>query len=90
MKTSYYFSQYFETISQSLRSIDSAQLVQTANMVWEVNKFGEKIIVVDNGACAAMASHVAVDSNKNARIRSINFNEHDLITCFANDYGYEH
>ena len=36
-----------------------------------------------------MASHVAVDLTKNAGIRAINFNESDLITCFANDYGYE-
>ena len=36
-----------------------------------------------------MASHVAVDFTKAAGIRAINFNEADLITCFANDYGYE-
>ena len=36
-----------------------------------------------------MASHVAVDFVKAAGIRAINFNEADLITCFANDYGYE-
>jgi len=37
-----------------------------------------------------MASHVAVDFTKAAGIRAINFNEADLITCFSNDYGYEH
>ena len=37
-----------------------------------------------------MASHVTVDFTKAAGIRAINFNEADLITCFANDYGYEH
>ena len=37
-----------------------------------------------------MASHVAVDLTKNAGIRAINFNEADLITCLANDYGHEH
>jgi D-sedoheptulose 7-phosphate isomerase len=35
------------------------------------------------------ASHVTVDFTKAAGIRAINFNEADLITCFANDYGYE-
>ena len=30
-----------------------------------------------------------VDMTKNGGIRSVNFNESDLITCFANDYGYE-
>ena len=36
-----------------------------------------------------MASHVSVDLTKNAKIRSINFNESDLLTCLSNDYGYE-
>ena len=26
---------------------------------------------------------------KNAKIRCTNYNEYDLLTCFANDYGYE-
>ena len=26
---------------------------------------------------------------KNGGVRCINFNESDLLTCFANDYGYE-
>ena len=42
-----------------------------------------------NGASAAIASHFCVDMTKNGGIRSVNFNESDLITCFANDYGYE-
>ena len=36
-----------------------------------------------------MASHAAVDLTKCAGIRAVNFNEADLITCLANDYGYE-
>ena len=35
-----------------------------------------------------MASHVSVDLTKNAKIKCLNFNESDLITCFSNDYGY--
>ena len=89
MKVSDYFSQYFETISKGLKSIDPAQLKQTAAMVWRVHKSRKKIIVVGNGGSAAMASHVAVDFTKAAGIRAINYNEADLITCFANDYGYE-
>jgi len=50
---------------------------------------GNKTIIVGNGGSAAISSHFAVDLTKNAKIRCINFNESDLITCFANDYGYE-
>ena len=30
-----------------------------------------------------------MDLTKVAGIRAVNFNEADLITCYANDYGYE-
>ena len=50
---------------------------------------GCKVIIVGNGGSAAMASHVSVDFTKAAQLRSINFNEADLITRFGNDYGYE-
>ena len=55
----------------------------------KTSKAGGKIIIFGNGGSAAIASHVAVDLTKNARIRSVNFNESDLITCFSNDYGYD-
>jgi len=90
MKASDYFSQYFETISQGLKSINSAQLENASAMVLEAHQSNKKIIIVGNGGSAAMASHVAVDFTKAAGIRAINFNEADLITCLANDYGYEH
>ena len=90
MDLSEYFAKYFETIGQKLKSIDSEQLEQAAAMVRQTHQSSKKIIVVGNGGSAAMASHVTVDFTKAAGIRAINFNEADLITCFANDYGYEH
>ena len=90
MYESDFFLQYFKTIFQKLKSIDSAELKKAAAMVWSANQSGNKIIVVGNGGSAAMASHIAVDFTKTAGVRAINFNEADLITCFANDYGYEH
>jgi D-sedoheptulose 7-phosphate isomerase len=89
METTQYFTNYFKNIYQNIESIESVQLEQSASMVWATHKAGKKVIVVGNGGSAAMASHVAVDFVKAARIRAINFNEADLITCFANDYGYE-
>ena len=32
---------------------------------------------------------LSADLSKNCKIRCTNYNESDLITCFANDYGYE-
>ena len=65
-------------------------LIQVKDALVTASENGKKVIIVGNGGSAAMASHISVDLTKNAGIRSINFNESDLITCFANDYGYEH
>jgi len=89
MKKTNYFSKYFESVGQKLNTIDPTQLEQAASMVWAAHKAEKKVIIAGNGGSAAMASHVAVDFTKAACIRAINFNEADLISCFANDYGYE-
>ena len=90
MSTIHFFSKYFKLIEEKLSSIDVAQLDQATDMVRQIHSVKKKVIVVGNGGSAAMASHVAVDLTKAASIRAINFNEADLITCFANDYGYEY
>ncbi len=48
-----------------------------------------KLIFCGNGGSSATCSHVSVDFTKNAKINSINFNETDLVTCLANDYGFD-
>ncbi len=89
MNASHFFSQYFKIIEEKLSSIDVAQLEQATDMVRKIHSVGKKVIVVGNGGSAAMASHVAVDFTKAAKIRAVNFNEADLLTCLANDFGYE-
>ncbi len=84
-----FFKDYFETISQTVSSIDTERLIEVSQLVRVASSKSKKIILVGNGGSAAMASHVAVDLTKVAGVRAVNFNEASLITCFANDYGYE-
>ena len=83
-----FFENYFNSISNCVGSVDQNLLINIAKFVRD-KKNGGKLIIAGNGGSAAMASHVAVDFTKAAGVRAINFNEADLITCFANDYGYE-
>ena len=48
-----------------------------------------KVFVFGNGGSAAIADHFAVDMTKNAGITTLSLNTSSLITCFANDYGYD-
>jgi len=50
---------------------------------------GNKLIFIGNGGSAAIAGHQAIDFSKNAKIRSMSFNEAILLTCLGNDYGYD-
>jgi len=65
------------------------KLVIVKNILINSSRNGGKILIFGNGGSAAIASHVSVDLTKNARIRAVNFNESDLITCFSNDYRFE-
>ena len=84
-----FFTDYFEFMQAGMESVNYDDLIATAEKIQVVSQKGNKLIIAGNGGSAAMASHVSVDFTKAAGIRAINFNEADLLTCFANDYGYE-
>ncbi len=84
-----FFDEYFDLINEAIQSLDCSLLEQASELIGSCRARKNKIIIVGNGGSSAIASHVAVDFTKAAKIRAINFNEADLITCFANDYGYE-
>ena len=84
-----FFKEYFECINTSIQSVNHVYLVQAAEKIISVSQNGRKLIIAGNGGSAAIASHVSIDFTKAAKIRAINFNEADLLTCFANDYGYD-
>ena len=86
-----FLNNYFKNIAIFLNNSekDINKLIQIQKIFKSTAKKRKKIIFCGNGGSAATSSHVAVDLTKNAKIRSINFNEADLITCFSNDYGYE-
>jgi D-sedoheptulose 7-phosphate isomerase len=65
------------------------KLVEVADLLKDIHADGKKILIFGNGGSAAISSHFSVDLTKNAGLRCVNFNEADLITCFANDYGFE-
>ena len=85
-----FLQNYFKDIKGLIEpdNTNLEQLVQVKQKLIQVNDLGHKTLIFGNGGSAAMASHFSVDLTKNAGIRCVNFNESDLITCFANDYGF--
>jgi len=89
MKEQTFLQNYFNEFSNQLRASEIAQLAKAGELIDSIRDSKSKVILAGNGGSAAIASHVAVDLTKAAGVRAVNFNEADLITCLANDYGYE-
>ena len=84
-----YLNDYLSKFSKLLADYNQKDFFEIVKILKRVKKNRKKVILVGNGGSAAMASHVSVDLTKMCKIRAVNFNEADLLTCFANDYGYE-
>lgn len=50
---------------------------------------GGKLIFAGNGGSAGIASHMATDYSKNGGLRAWAMNDGSMLTCLANDFGYE-
>lgn len=82
-----YFNDFTSLINPSDPLLE--QVLEFSLKLKKMQEKGNKAIIVGNGGSAAIASHFSVDLTKNGGIRCINFNESDLITCFANDFGFD-
>ena len=82
------YHKYFENIANNIQSFDYKKIETIRKKISSLNK-NNKVILIGNGGSASISSHVAVDLTKILKKRAICFNEPNLITCFANDYGYE-
>lgn len=52
-------------------------------------KHGNKTMIIGNGGSSSIASHMAIDLLKNAKVPALAFNDPCFLTCLANDLGYE-
>ncbi len=88
-----FLKEYFNDVSKlSIKLYETYKndIIKISKLFKKTSENKKKIIFLGNGGSASICSHVSVDLTKNSKIRSINFNEPDLITCFSNDYGHEH
>lgn len=62
----------------------------TAGMFRTASQAGGKIMLIGNGASAAIAGHQAADLVRGVGMAACTFNDAPLLTCLGNDLGYEH
>ncbi len=93
------FSHRLEELAQSVREcsytsfdgeISSKQALDRAQqLLFETKRLGGIVYVVGNGGSAGIASHFCNDLMKSRQIPSQTLYDTNLLTCLANDIGYE-
>tara|TARA_B110001452_G_C15107001_1_gene385917 strand:+ start:119 stop:694 length:576 start_codon:yes stop_codon:yes gene_type:complete len=90
-KNKIFLNSYFSKISKAL-FLDKKlyeNIIETKILFEKCAKRNGRVVFFGNGGSAAIASHLSVDLNKNAKIPSISFNDPGIITCYANDFGFK-
>lgn len=64
-------------------------LSRVLDLLRELRRRNGSLYLVGNGGSAAVASHSVTDFLNVARLRAATLHDSSLITCMANDYGYE-
>ena len=84
-----FFKKYYRDTAKCIQGIDKKKINLICSIIKSTSKKGGTIYLAGNGGSASTASHMSTDFTKNAKIKSMSFNDVNLITCFSNDYGYE-
>jgi D-sedoheptulose 7-phosphate isomerase len=85
-------SEYFEALRGALAGGPPPELAAAADVVRDAVQAGNAIYTFGNGACAALAGHMATDLGKGlgGRVRIVSLVENSaLLTAYANDHDYE-
>ena len=84
-----FLKEYFDSLKVLIDKEEYLENLIKVKILLDTNSKGKKTMIFGNGGSAAISSHFSVDLTKNAGVKCTNYNESDLITCFANDFGYE-
>jgi D-sedoheptulose 7-phosphate isomerase len=70
------------------RTIESG-LREATELLTRLRDRKNRVYVVGNGGSAGIASHAVTDFLNVGRLRAATLHDPSLLTCMANDYGYE-
>ena len=66
-----------------------AQITATREIWLRTCARGGRVVFIGNGGSAGIASHLAIDLSKNASLPAVCFSDASMMSCLANDFGFE-
>lgn len=86
-----FLDDYVGRLHRVIRTDDAvlAQIAATRDIWLRTRERGGRVIFIGNGGSAGIASHLAIDLSKNAAVPATCFSDASMMSCLANDYGFE-
>ena len=86
-----FLDDYVERLHRVNRVDDAvvAQIAATREIWLQTSARGGRVIFIGNGGSAGIASHLAIDLSKNASVPAACFSDAGMMSCLANDFGFE-
>ncbi len=75
--------------SLNLNNLITEPMIQLKELVLETRKNNGKLFFAGNGASETISAHAALDYNNQLAVKAMSINNSSILTCFANDFGYE-
>ena len=64
-------------------------IISLQERLLQLKKDHKNLYIIGNGGSAGVAAHAVTDFFNVAKIRAMTLHESSLLTCIANDFGYE-
>jgi D-sedoheptulose 7-phosphate isomerase len=78
------------SFSTHAEAINGQEALEMAHfLLYQVSKVEGIVYVIGNGGSAGIASHFCTDLLRTLEIGAQTFSDSNILTCFANDFGYE-
>jgi D-sedoheptulose 7-phosphate isomerase len=77
------------TIEQQQLCDAETHIKQLQERLVQLRKSQKNLYIMGNGGSASVAAHAVTDFFNVAKIRATTLHESSLLTCMANDFGYE-
>jgi len=81
-----FFEEYLSVLKRS--HTNHKNLVDLINKLKKI-KSRKKVHIFGNGGSATIASHFSMDLTNNTKIKCLNYNDPAIISCYANDFGFQ-
>ncbi len=80
---------YFKALAEILNAIDDAEIQTFTAVLRDMLYAKRQLIAIGNGGSAAIAIHTSADYANAGGLPTMDLMNPALVTCMANDYGYE-